>query len=77
MYTWMCSRSGIYHFTITKTPVRPLPPACHDGSLGELCARSEVKSRVQFVEAAEQLLSENQSLVALITQCLHNKATHA
>ena len=60
-------------FTITQTPVRPLlPPTYHDSS-GELCARSEVKRRVQFVEAAEQLLSENQSLVALIKQCLHNQ----
>ena len=60
-------------FTITQTPVRPLlPPNYHDSS-GELRARSEVKRRVQFVEAAEQLLSENQSLVALIKQCLHNQ----
>ena len=60
-------------FTITQTPVRPLlPPSYHDSS-GELRARSEVKRRVQFVEAAEQLLSENQSLVALIKQCLHNQ----
>ena len=60
-------------FTITQTPVRPLlPPSYHD-STGELHARSEAKRRVQFVEAAEQLLSENQSLVALIKQCLHNK----
>ena len=60
-------------FTITQTPVRPLlPPNYHDSS-GELHARSEVKRRMQFVEAAEQLLSENQSLVALIKQCLHNQ----
>ena len=59
-------------FTITQTPVRPLlPPNYHD-SADELHARSEVKRRVQFVEAAEQLLSENQSLVVLLKQCLHN-----
>ena len=59
-------------FTITQTPVRPLlPPNYHDLT-GELHARSEVKRRVQFVEAAEQLLSENQSLLALIKLCLHN-----
>ena len=59
-------------FTITQTPVRPLlPPNYHD-STGKLHARSEVKRRLQFVEAAEQLLSENWSLVALIKQCLHN-----
>ena len=59
-------------FTITQTPVRPLLPPSYYDSTGELRARSEVKRRVQFVEAAEQLL-ENQSLVALIKQCLHNK----
>ena len=59
-------------FTITQTPVQPLPPTYHDDSSGEVRARSEVKRRAQFVEAAEQLLSENQSLVTLIKQCLHN-----
>ena len=59
-------------FTITQTPVRPLLPPNYPDSTGELRARSEVKRRAQFVEAAEQLLSENQSLVALIKQCLHN-----
>ena len=59
-------------FTITQTQVRlHLPPSYHD-STGKLHVRSEVKRRVPFVEAAEQLLSENQSLVALIKQCLHN-----
>ena len=59
-------------FTITQTLVKPLSPTYHDDSSGEVRGRSEVKRRVQFVEAAEQLLSENQSLVALIKQCLHN-----
>ena len=59
-------------FTITQTPVQPLPPTYLDDSSGEVRGRSEVKRRAQFVEAAEQLLSENQSLVALIKQCLHN-----
>ena len=59
-------------FTITQTPVRPLLPHTYPDSSGKLLGRSEVKRRVQFVEAAEQLLSENQSLVALIKQCLHN-----
>jgi len=59
-------------FTITQTPVHPLPPTYHDHSTGEVCARSEVKRREQFVEAAKQLLSENQALVAMIKQCLHN-----
>ena len=62
-------------FTIIQTPVRPLLyPNYHD-STGELHALSEVKRRAQFVEAAEQLLSENQSLMALIKQCLHNIPT--
>ena len=59
-------------FTIIQTPVHPLPSTYHDDSSGEVRARSEVKRRVQFVEAAEQLLSGDWSLVALIKQCLHN-----
>ena len=59
-------------FTITQTPVRPLLPPSYTDSTGKLCARSEVKRREQFMEKAEQLLSENQSLVATIKQCLHN-----
>ena len=56
-------------FTITQTPVQLLPSTYHDDSTGQVHARSEVKRRV---EATEQLLLENQSLVALIEQCLHN-----
>ena len=56
--------------TITQTPVRPLLPSTYPDSTGELRARSEVKRREEFVEKAEQLLSE--SLVAVIKQCLHN-----
>ena len=59
-------------FTITQELVQPLPPTYHDDSTGDIRGRSEVKRRLQFVGAAEQLLSENQSLVALIKQCLHN-----
>ena len=59
-------------FTITQTPVQPLPPTYYDDSSGEVHGRSEVMRRVLFVEAAEQLLSENQTLMALIKQCLHN-----
>ena len=58
-------------FTVTQTPVCPLlPPRYAD--CGKLWARSEVKRRAMFVEAAEQLLSENHSVVAVIKQCLHN-----
>ena len=60
-------------FTITQTPMSPLLPPSYIDSTDKLCARSEVKRREQFVAKAEQLLSENQSLVTLIKQCLHNK----
>ena len=59
-------------FTVTQTPVRPLLPPSYSDSSGKLCARSEVKRRARFVEAAEQVLSENHSLVAVMKQCLHN-----
>ena len=60
-------------FTVTQTPVRPLFPSSYYDSSDKLCARSEVKRREKFVEAAEQLLSENHSLLTLIKQCLHNR----
>ena len=63
---WMCSRLDIYHSS-------PLPRH-HDDSSSEIRAWSDMKRHVQCAEAAEQLLSENQSLVALIKQCLRNKA---
>ena len=59
-------------FTVTQTPVRPLLPPSYYDSSGKLCARSEVKRRARFVEAAEHMLSENHSLVAVMKQCLHN-----
>ena len=59
-------------FTITQTPVQPLLPPNYTDSTGKLCARSEVERREQFVEKTEQLLSENQSLMVMIKQCLHN-----
>ena len=62
-------------FTITQAPVRPLLPSNYHDSTGELRARSEVKRREEFVEKAEQLLSENHSLVVVIKQCLHNNPT--
>ena len=62
-------------FTVTQTPVQPLLPPTYYDSSGKLCARSEVKRREKFVEAAEQLLSENHSLLTLFKQCLHNNAT--
>ena len=59
-------------FTVTQTPVRPLLPPNYCDSSDKLCARSEVKRREKFVEAAEQLLSENHPLLTVIKQCLHN-----
>ena len=58
-------------FTITQTLVRPLLSYSYSDAEGLHC-RSEVKRREEFVEKAEQLLSENHSLVAVIKQCLHN-----
>ena len=59
-------------FTVIQTPVRPLLPPSYSDSSGKLCARSEIKRRARFVEAAEHTLSENHSLVAIMKQCLHN-----
>ena len=57
-------------FTITQAPVRPLLSFSYSDSQG-LHIRSEVKRRREFVEKAEQLVSET-SLVTVIKQCLHN-----
>ena len=59
-------------FTVTQTPVRPLDTPSYYDSSNRLCARSEVKRRARFVEAAEQVLSENRSLVSVMRRCLHN-----
>ena len=60
-------------FTVTQTPIFPLLlPSYTDVNTHELCARSEVKRREAFVRSAEQLVSENPSLVGVIKQCLHN-----
>ena len=59
-------------FTVTQTPVRPLLPPNYPDSNGKLLGRSEVKRRARFMEAAEQVLSENHSLVIVMRQCLHN-----
>ena len=37
--------------------------------------RSELKRCEQFVESAEQLVSDNHSLVAVIKKCHHNNPT--
>ena len=60
-------------FTITQTPVQPiLPPNYTDTTTGILYGRSEVKRRENSIKLAEQLLSEDHSLVTVIKQCLHN-----
>ena len=59
-------------FTVIQTPVQLLPATYHDHSTGKVHGRSEVNRRKGAVEAAEQVLSENHSLVAVMKQCLHN-----
>ena len=45
-------------FTITQAPVQPLLPHTYPDSTGELRGQSEVKRCEEFVEKAEQQLSE-------------------
>ena len=59
-------------FTITQTPVQPILPPTYTDSTSKLHARSEVKRRENSIKLAEQLLSEDHSLVTVIKQCLHN-----
>ena len=59
-------------FTVTQTPVQLLPATYPDQSTEKVHGRSEVKRHKGAVEAAEQLLSENHSLVSVMKQCLHN-----
>ena len=59
-------------FTITQTLVQPLLSPNYIDSTGTQHAQSEVKRREEFVEKAEQILSKNRSVLALIKQCLHN-----
>ena len=61
-------------FTVTQTPVRLLPATYHCHSTGEIRGRSEVKRCASFVEATEEVLSENHSLVSLMKQCLLNNS---
>ena len=59
-------------FTVIQSPVHPLlPPSYHD-STGKVQVRLEVERRKEFIRKAEKLLSENHSLLDLITQCLSN-----
>ena len=56
-------------FTVTQTPVQPLN---YSDSTDTLQDCSEIERREEAVEAAEQVLSENHSLVSVMKQCLHN-----
>ena len=58
-------------FTIIQSLVHPLLPSTYIDA-GEVCARSEVKRRREYLDKAEQLLKGNPSVVTLIKQCLHN-----
>ena len=59
-------------FTLIQTPVKPLLSYSYTDSTGNITTRSEVERRGQFIEKAEQLLSESNPLINLIKQCLHN-----
>ena len=63
-------------FTVIQSPVHPLLPPNHtDFVTSELKARSEVERREEFIRKAKELLSEDHSLLDLITQCLSNLPT--
>ena len=59
-------------FTVIQSPVHPLLPSIHTDPTGILHARSEVERREKFIRKAKELLSEDRSLLDLITQCLSN-----
>ena len=58
-------------FTIIQSLVHPLLPSTYIDA-EEVCGRSEVKRRVQYLDKAERHLGEEHSVVVLIKQCLHN-----
>ena len=60
-------------FTITQTPIQPLPPPIYVDSTGENCLCSEVERREIFFRKAEKLLSKSHPLLDIIKQCLDNK----
>ena len=63
-------------FTVIQSPVHPILPPIHTDSTGTLHAQSEVERRKEFMKKAKELLSEDHSLLDLITQCLSNLPTH-
>ena len=61
-------------FTVIQSPVHALLPPNHTDPTGTH-ARSEVERREKFIRKVEELLSEDHSLLDLITQCLSNQPT--
>ena len=59
-------------FTVIQSSVHPLLPHNHTDHTGKLHARSEVERREEFIKITKELLSEDHSLLDLITQCLSN-----
>ena len=57
-------------FAIIQSLVHPLLSSTYIDA-GEVCGRSEVKRRKQYLDKAGQLLKGNPSVVVLIKQCLH------
>ena len=58
-------------FIIIQSLVRPLLPSTYYDA-GEVCGRSEVKRRREYLDKAEELLKGKHAVVVLIKQCLHN-----
>ena len=60
-------------FTVIQSPAHSLLFPIHtDEWTGMISARSEVERRQEFIRKAKELLSEDHSLLDLITQCLSN-----
>ena len=58
-------------FTVNQSLVHPLLPSTYIDA-GEVCGRSEVKRRRQYLDKSEQLLKGKHTVVVLIKECLHN-----
>ena len=60
-------------FTITQMPLKPLLPPSYADSRGKLCIHHEVERRAQFLEAAENILYDDDPLLEMINNCLSNE----
>ena len=58
-------------FAIIQSLVHPLLSSTYIDA-GEICARSEVIRRKQYLDKAEQLLKGKHAVVVLIKECLHD-----